>query len=81
MQEILVNILIVLGIIALVLVIAILVRLWIFTNSLENARKFVEEVYNKKKETLTQITAGLTALGVLEGLRKILRRPKDSMPR
>ncbi len=81
MQEILVNILIVLGIIALVLVIAILVRVWIFTNSLENARKFVEEVYNKKKETLTQITAGLTALGVLEGLRKILRRPKDSMPR
>ncbi len=81
MQGILVNILIVLGIIALVLVIAILVRLWIFTKSLENARKFVEEVYNKKKETLTQITAGLTALGVLEGLRKILRRPKDSMPR
>lgn len=81
MQEILTTTMSVLAIVALILVIALLVRIWLFTNSLGKLRKTVQELYNINRERLGQFSAFLTTLGIIEALRARLRRRDESMPR
>ena len=82
MQEVLTTILSVLGIVALLLVIAVLIRLWIFTNTLVKLRDFTRQLYNTKKEQLSKMGVVLTTLGIFDTFRRVVRSKKDGrMPR